>query len=70
VNFSCPQVTILIVQPNVIGNVSMQQPPCGSSDYSPLVSQGGMELKENICVDGQWRIERYPPNSIIGCFTL
>jgi hypothetical protein len=30
----------------------MQQQPCGPNVYSPLVSQGGLELKENICVDG------------------
>jgi hypothetical protein len=36
----------------------------------PLVSQGGLKLKENICVDGQWRIERCPTNSTIQCFTL
>jgi hypothetical protein len=32
----------------------MRQPPCGSNAYLPLVFRGGMELKENICVDGQW----------------
>jgi hypothetical protein len=30
----------------------MQQLPCGSSAYSPLVFQGGLELNENIYVDG------------------
>jgi hypothetical protein len=48
VNFFHPRVIVLIVQPNV----GMQQPPCGFSACSPLVFQGGMELKENIYVDG------------------
>jgi hypothetical protein len=30
----------------------MQQPPYGSNACLPLVFQGGLELKENICVDG------------------
>ncbi len=47
-NFSHPWVTVLIAQPNV----GMQQPPCGSSACSPLVVQGGLELTENIYVDG------------------
>jgi hypothetical protein len=32
----------------------MQQPPCGSNACSPLELQGGLELNENIYVDGQW----------------
>jgi hypothetical protein len=52
VNFSYPQVTVHVVQPNVVKDVGMQQPPCGSSACSPLVFQSGLELKENICVDG------------------
>jgi hypothetical protein len=43
----------------------MQQLPYGSNACSPLVSQSGLELKENICVDGQWWIERCPPSSTI-----
>jgi hypothetical protein len=38
VNFFRPQVTIPIAQPNVVGNVNMQQPPYGSNAYLPLVS--------------------------------
>jgi hypothetical protein len=45
----------------------MQQPPFGSSVFLPLVSQGDLELKENICVDGQWRIERCPPSFAVQC---
>jgi hypothetical protein len=51
VNFSHAQVTILVVQPNVVENVGMQQLPYCSSAYLPLVSRGGLELKRNICVD-------------------
>jgi hypothetical protein len=52
VNFSHPQVTVPTIQPTIIRNVGMQQWPCGYNACSPLVSQGGLELKENICVDG------------------
>jgi hypothetical protein len=38
VNFSHPRIIVPIAQPNVVGNVGMQQPPCGSSACSPLVS--------------------------------
>jgi hypothetical protein len=62
-NFFHPQIIIFVVQPNVVKNVGMQQPPYGSSACSPLVSQSGLELKENICVDGQWWIECCPPSS-------
>jgi hypothetical protein len=37
VNFSCPQVIVLVVQPNIVKNVSMQQLPWGSSVCLPLV---------------------------------
>jgi hypothetical protein len=37
-NFSCPWITVLAIQSNVVDNVSMQQPPCGSNACSPLVS--------------------------------
>ncbi len=57
-------------QPNVVKNVGMQQLPYCSSACLPLVSQSGLELKENICVDGQWRIEHCPPNYAIRCFVL
>jgi hypothetical protein len=35
----------------------MQQPLHGSNACLPLVFRGGLELKENICFDGQWQIE-------------
>jgi hypothetical protein len=46
VNFSHPQVTFIIVQPNLVKNVGIQQWPCGFSAWSPLVSWGGFELKK------------------------
>jgi hypothetical protein len=46
------------------------KPPFGSNNLLPLVFRGGLELKENICVDGQWHIERCRPNFAIQCFTL
>jgi len=51
VNFSCPRIIVLATKPNVMDNVHMQQPPFSSSKLLPLVSLGGLELKENICVD-------------------
>jgi hypothetical protein len=63
VNLSSPRIAILAVQPNIVRDVSMQQPPFGSSLFLPLVSWGGLELKESICVHGQWQIERCPPSS-------
>ncbi len=48
---SC-KITIPIVQPNIVKDVGMQQPPFGSSVFLPLVFQGGLELKKNIYVDG------------------
>jgi hypothetical protein len=65
VNFSRPRVTIPTAQPNVVGNVDMQQPPCGSNACLPLVFQSGSELKENICVDGKWWIKCCPLNSVV-----
>jgi hypothetical protein len=38
VNFFCPRVIVPTAQPNVIGNVGMQQSPCFSSACLPLVS--------------------------------
>jgi hypothetical protein len=52
VNCFHPQLTIIVVQPNFVNNVSMQQSPCCSNACLPLVSQCGLELKESICVDG------------------
>jgi hypothetical protein len=48
----------------------MQKSPSSSSVFLPLVSQGGMELKENICVDGMWWIEQCPPSFAIQCSKL
>jgi hypothetical protein len=44
--------TIPTIQSNIVKNVGMQQLPYGFSACLPLVFQGGLELKENICVDG------------------
>jgi hypothetical protein len=52
VSFFRPRVIVLTTQPNVVGNIGMQQLPCGFSACLPLVFRGGLELKENICVDG------------------
>jgi hypothetical protein len=49
-----------------VDDIEMQQSP--SNKLLPLVSYGGLELKESICVDGQWCIERCPPNFAIQCF--
>ncbi len=51
VNFFHPWITIPLVEPNIMDNVHMQQPPSSSSKLLPLVFQGGLELKESICVD-------------------
>jgi len=51
VNLSRPQITVLIVEPNIVDDVHMQQPLSNFSKLLPLVSWGGLELKENICVD-------------------
>jgi hypothetical protein len=51
VNFFHPQVTIPIAERNVVDDVHMQQSPSSSSKLLLLVLQGGLELKENICVD-------------------
>jgi len=52
VNLSHPWITILAIKPNIVDNVHMQQLPSSSNKLIPLVSWGGLELKENICVDG------------------
>jgi hypothetical protein len=51
VNFFHPWITIPLVEPNIMDHVHMQQPPSSSSKLLPLVFQGGLELKESICVD-------------------
>ncbi len=52
VSFSCPQITILAIELDIVEDVHIQQPPFGSINLLPLVFQDGLELKENICVDG------------------
>jgi hypothetical protein len=64
------QITIIIVESNIMDDVHMQQQPSSSNKLQPLVFQGGLELKENICVDDQWWIECCPPNYAIQCFAL
>jgi hypothetical protein len=56
---------LFTIEPNILDNVRMQQPPSGPSNLLPLVFRGGLELKENIFVDGQWHIEHCSPNSEI-----
>jgi hypothetical protein len=51
VNFSSPRIITFAIEPNVMDNVHMQQPPFSSSKLLPLVSWSGLELKEGICVD-------------------
>jgi hypothetical protein len=52
VNFSHPQVPIIAIEPNMVEDVCIQQLPFNSSNLLYFVSRGGLELKENICVDG------------------
>jgi len=52
VKFFCPRIIVLAVEPNIMDNVRIRQPPFGPSNLLPLVSRGGLELNENICVDG------------------
>jgi hypothetical protein len=42
----------MLLKPNLVGNIGMQQYPYGFSACLPLVSRGGLKLKENIHVDG------------------
>jgi hypothetical protein len=71
VNFFRPWVFILVIKPNIVEDVHVQQlPPTSSSDLLPLLFLGGLELKENICVDGWWHIECCPPKYVIQCFAL
>jgi hypothetical protein len=70
VNFFCPWIFVFAAKPNILDDVHIQQPPSGSSKLLPLVSQGGLELKENICVDGQCCIEHCPFNFAIQCSIL
>jgi hypothetical protein len=50
--FSCPWITILVVELDIVEDLCVQQLPFGSINLLPLVSWGGLKLKENICVDG------------------
>jgi len=43
----------------------MQQPPFGPYNLLLLVYQSGLELRETICVDSHWHIERCPSNFAI-----
>jgi hypothetical protein len=52
VNFSRPQITIPTTKPDIMEDVRIQQPPTSSNNLLPLVSRSGLELKENICVNG------------------
>ncbi len=52
VNFFRPWESISGLKPDIVEDVHVQQPPSGSNDSLPLLNQGGLELKENICVDG------------------
>jgi hypothetical protein len=52
VNFFCPHVFVLIIEPDIMEGVHVQQLPSYSSDFLLLLFRGGLELKENICVDG------------------
>ncbi len=69
-NFFHPEVAIPTAKPNIVEDVCMHQSPFSFSNLLPLVFQGGLELKENICVDGQWYIKHYPPNFTIQYPTL
>jgi hypothetical protein len=51
VNFFHPQITIPIAEPNEVDDVHKQQLPSSSSKFPHLVFQGGLDLKESICVD-------------------
>jgi hypothetical protein len=53
-----------------VEDVHVQQLPSSSNNLVPLLSQGGLKLKENNCVDDQWCIECCPPKSTIQCFAL
>jgi len=70
VNFSCPWITNPTTKSNIVENVLMRQLHFGFSNLLPLVPWGGLELKETICVNGQWCIKHCPPNSTIQCFAL
>ncbi len=70
VNFSHPWVTIPNVEPNIVDNVHMQEPPSNFSKLLPLVSHGGLKLKGSICIVDKWRIKHCPPNSEIQYFSL
>ncbi len=70
VNLSSPQVSIIAIKLDIMEDVQVQQPPFGYSDLLPFLSWGGLKLKENICVDGQWCIECCPPKYAIQCSAL
>ncbi len=51
-NFFHPRIIIPVDVFNNVKDVCMQQLPSGFSNLLPLVSQGDLELKDNIYVDG------------------
>ncbi len=51
-NFFRPRVIVLIVVPNNVQDVGIQQSPSDPHNLLPLVFRSGLDLKENICVDG------------------
>jgi hypothetical protein len=52
------------VEPDIVEDVHIQQLPSSPSNLLPLLFQGGLKLKENICV------ECCPPKSTIQCFAF
>ncbi len=61
---------IFALEPNIVDDVHMQQLPFKYSKFLPLVFQGGLELKKNICVDNRWHIKHCQPNYAIQCSAL
>ncbi len=46
VKFFCPRIIVLAVEPNIMDDVRIQQPPFGPSNLLPLVSRGGPKLNK------------------------
>jgi hypothetical protein len=70
VNFSCLWVFVSAIELDIVEDIHVQQPPSSSNDLLPLLFRNGLELKENICVDGQWRLECYTSKYAIQCFAF
>jgi hypothetical protein len=60
----------MVVEHDILEDTHIQQLPSSISDLLPFLSWSGMELKENICVDGQWHLECCPSKYAIQCFAL